>query len=59
MNDGNDSDQITIDLPSNIMAQIDAQVGVEFVDRADFIRAAVRHYLEYLQERARAIGQSG
>lgn len=59
MDDSNDTDQITIDLPANIMAQIDAQVGAEFVDRADFIRSAVRHYLEYLQDRARTIGQSG
>lgn len=43
------SDQITVDLPANIIAQIDAVVGSEFADRQDFLRSAVRHYLEYLQ----------
>lgn len=43
------NDQLTVSLPANIIAQIDAVVGSEFTDRDDFMRAAVRHYLEYLQ----------
>ncbi|MBX6334604.1 ribbon-helix-helix protein, CopG family [Candidatus Saccharibacteria bacterium] len=43
------NDQLTVSLPANLIAQIDAVVGSEFTDRDDFIRAAVRHYLEYLQ----------
>jgi len=34
-----------------LIAQIDARVGAEFADRADFMRAAARHYLEHMQER--------
>lgn len=43
------SDLIKVVLPANLIAQIDAQVGSTFVDREDFIRSAVRRYLEYLQ----------
>lgn len=43
------SDLIKVVLPSNLLAQIDAQIGSTFVDREDFIRSAVRRYLEYLQ----------
>lgn len=43
------NDQLTVSLPANVIAQIDAVVGSEFTDRDDFMRAAVRHYLEYLQ----------
>lgn len=43
------SESVTITLPTNLLAQIDAQVGGDFVDREDFIRAAARHYLEYEQ----------
>lgn len=43
------SDLIKVVLPTNLLAQIDAQVGSTFVDREDFIRSAVRRYLEYLQ----------
>lgn len=45
---GDNSDIVQVALPTNILAQIDAQVGSSFVDREDFIRAAVRRYLEYL-----------
>lgn len=44
------SDQLLVTLPANLLAQIDALVGGEFIDREDFIRAAVRRYLEYMQE---------
>lgn len=43
------SGQITVNVPGNLMAQIDAQVGSNFVDRDEFIRAAIRHYIEALQ----------
>ena len=43
------SDQITVMLPGNLLAQVDAQVGSNFVDRDEFVRAAVRHYVEFLQ----------
>ncbi len=43
------SDLIKVVLPTNLLAQIDAQVGSTFVDREDFTRSAVRRYLEYLQ----------
>ena len=43
------SDIVKVVLPANLLAQIDAQVGNTFVDRQDFIRSAVRRYLEYLQ----------
>lgn len=45
------SDQFTVTIPGNLMTQIDAQVGAEFVDRNDFILAASRHYLDYLRSR--------
>lgn len=45
-------EQVKITLPTNVMTQIDAQVGSEFTDRDDFMRAAARHYLDYLQQRA-------
>lgn len=56
-NDGNNNgrvgplanEQVIANLPGNVIAQIDAVVGSEFTDREDFLRAAVRHYLEYLQ----------
>jgi metal-responsive CopG/Arc/MetJ family transcriptional regulator len=44
------SDNVTITLPGNLVAQIDAMVGSEFMDREDFIRFAVRRYLEHLRE---------
>jgi metal-responsive CopG/Arc/MetJ family transcriptional regulator len=49
------SDQINVTLPSNLIAQIDARVGAEFADRADFMRAAARYYLEHMQERSGTI----
>lgn len=45
-----DDDQIKITLPTNLLAQIDAQVGSQYSDREDFIRSAVRRQLEYVQE---------
>ena len=45
------SDQMQITLPSNLMAQIDAQVGAEFADREDFLRAAARFSLDHLRDR--------
>ncbi len=45
-------EQVTVTLPSNLLAQIDAQVGGSFVDREDFLRSAARHYIEYLQSLA-------
>lgn len=50
------TDTITVALPSNIIAQIDAQVGGGFVDREDFVRSAARHYLEYLHAQGDAAG---
>jgi metal-responsive CopG/Arc/MetJ family transcriptional regulator len=52
MADSINTDKITLDLPSNLIAQIDAQIGSEFADRADFMRAATRHYLEHMQNRS-------
>lgn len=43
------TESVTITLPSNLLAQIDAQIGGDFIDREDFIRSAARHYLEYEQ----------
>jgi len=53
MNDDklDNGEQLTLTLPANLMAQIDAQVGGEFTDREEFIRAAIRRYLEYLQDK--------
>ena len=48
-----EGDRLTVVLPANLVAQIDAQVGGGFVDREEFIRAAVRHYIEYLRETQR------
>lgn len=45
------SDQFNMTIPSNLMTQIDAQVGAEFTDRNDFMLAAARHYLDYLRSR--------
>jgi metal-responsive CopG/Arc/MetJ family transcriptional regulator len=42
------SEKITLAIPGNMLAQVDAQIGGGFVDRAEFIRAAIRHYLEDL-----------
>ena len=42
-------DQLTVTMPATLLAQIDAHVGGGFVDRQEFIRGAVRHYVEYLQ----------
>jgi metal-responsive CopG/Arc/MetJ family transcriptional regulator len=47
----NDSERVTVALPSNILAQIDAQIGSQFADRDDFMRAAARHYLDTMRER--------
>lgn len=44
------SEKISITMPSNILAQIDAQVGGGFVDREEFIRSAVRNYLTELRD---------
>lgn len=41
-------DKVTVTLPANLLAQIDSQVGSAFVDREDFLRAAVRYYLEHI-----------
>lgn len=51
------TEAVTITLPSNLLAQIDAQIGGDFVDREDFMRAAARHYLEYEQSISRNPGQ--
>lgn len=48
------SGQISVTVPGTLIAQIDAFVGSSFVDRDEFVRAAIRHYIEYLQ----AAGQS-
>ena len=41
------TENVSVDVPANMLAQIDALVGGGFVDRQEFIRAAIRHYLEY------------
>jgi hypothetical protein len=33
-----------------LIAQIDARVGAEFANRADFMRAAARHHRDRLKE---------
>ena len=53
----NSDDQITLSLPANLLAQIDAQVGANFTDRQDFIRSAVRDYLMDMQERTNMYSQ--
>lgn len=50
------SDRVQVTLPGTMLAQIDAQVGGGFVDREEFIRSAVRHYVEYLQSVNNAAG---
>lgn len=52
------SDRITVTLPGNLLAQIDAQVGSNFVDRDEFVRAAVRHYVESIQKSASGPAQN-
>lgn len=52
------SDRITITLPGALIAQVDAQVGSNFVDRDEFVRAAVRHYVEFLQRSAGGSAQN-
>jgi len=47
---GAGDNQLTVDVPTNLLVQIDAQVGTAFVDRAEFVRTAIRQYLEYIQE---------
>lgn len=44
------SEKVTVDIPANLIAQMDAQIGSVFVDRAEFMRAAVRYYLDYIRE---------
>lgn len=43
-------DTIQVALPSNLTTQIDAQIGSAFIDRDDFIRSAVRFYLEHIRQ---------
>lgn len=50
------SGQISVTVPGTLLAQIDAFVGSSFVDRDEFVRAAIRHYVEYLQATGRASG---
>ena len=47
----NKSERVTVALPSNVLAQIDAQIGSQFADRDDFMRAAARFYLDSIQDR--------
>jgi metal-responsive CopG/Arc/MetJ family transcriptional regulator len=54
------NEKVSVMMPGNIIAQIDAQVGGGYMDREDFIRAAVRNYLKEIREvndsRGSAIG---
>ena len=50
------SGQVSVTIPGTLLAQIDAFVGSSFVDRDEFVRAAIRHYVEYLQTTARVSG---
>lgn len=43
-------EKVVVTIPGNLIAQIDAQVGSAFVDRAGFIRSAVRQCLEHIRE---------
>ncbi|MBX4191084.1 ribbon-helix-helix domain-containing protein [Candidatus Saccharibacteria bacterium] len=49
------TEKMKIIMPGNMLAQIDAQIGGGFTDREEFMRAAARHYLEYL----RALNDTG
>jgi metal-responsive CopG/Arc/MetJ family transcriptional regulator len=50
--------EIIVNMPGNIVAQIDAQVDNGFTDREEFVRAAARHYLEYLRNMNDTLGSS-
>lgn len=43
-------DTVTVNLPANMLAQIDAHVGAGFNDRQDFMLTAVRYYLDHLRD---------
>lgn len=47
-----ESEGISIALPTNILAEIDAHVGSQFADRDDFMRTAARYYLEAIRNRS-------
>jgi metal-responsive CopG/Arc/MetJ family transcriptional regulator len=50
------TEKMNITIPGNMLAQIDAQIGSGFTDREEFMRAAARHYLEYLRSMNAAEG---
>ena len=43
--------QQQVSVPADLLEQIDEQLGEEFVDRKDFVRAAIRYYLAHVQGR--------
>lgn len=47
---GENAESINVAIPTNLIAQIDAQVGGAFTDRDDFVRSAVRYYLEHIRD---------
>ena len=47
----NESEKVTVEIPGNMLAQIDAQVGHQFTDRDDFMRSAARYYLDTMRDR--------
>ena len=53
------SDRITVTLPGNLLAQVDTQVGSNFMDRDEFVCAAVRHYVESLRSKGGTMHYSG
>lgn len=46
----NKRERLTVTMPTKLVVQIDAQVGSEFIDRDDFMQAASKHYIDYLQQ---------
>jgi len=59
LTDNATSDIITVTLLGNLLAQVDAQVGSNFMDRDEFVCAAVRHYVEFLRSEGGTMHYSG
>jgi metal-responsive CopG/Arc/MetJ family transcriptional regulator len=43
-------DTVSLAVPANMLAQVDAHVGAGFNDRQDFILTAIRYYLDHLRD---------
>jgi metal-responsive CopG/Arc/MetJ family transcriptional regulator len=49
MHDDNQLTTLQVAVPAELVATVDELVGQQFIDREEFVREAIRRYVEHIQ----------